>query len=77
MRTETDIHRYRETLAHYREKAKQTIASAEAGSNERGEAVKLFFRCDGAVQILGWVLRLENDTSFNLPPIIEQREMEN
>ena len=75
MRTESDIYRYREILTHYREKAKQTIASAEVGSDERGEAIKLFFRCDGAVQALGWALELEADTGFNLPPNIEQREM--
>jgi hypothetical protein len=76
MRTETEIYRYRETLAHHREKAKQTIASAETESDERGEAIKLFLRCDGAIQILNWVLEL-HDEGFNLPPIIEQREMGN
>jgi hypothetical protein len=77
MHTESDVYRYRETLTHHREKAKQTIASAETGSDERGEAVKLFFRCDGAIQILSWVLELEADTGFNLPPNIEQRDMGN
>jgi hypothetical protein len=75
MRTEAEIYRYRETIAHHREKARQTIASAEAGSDERGEAIKLFFRCDGAVQILGWVLGMEAGTDFNLPPNIEPRRM--
>jgi hypothetical protein len=76
MRIETELHRYRETLVHYREKAKQTIAGTEAGTEERREAAKLFFQCDGAIQALGWALELE-DTDFNLPPIIEQREMGN
>ena len=75
MRTETDIYRYRETLVHHREKAKQTIANTEAGTKERREAAKLLFQCDGAIQALGWVLELEPDTGFNLPPIIEQREL--
>jgi hypothetical protein len=74
MRTETDLHRYRETLVHHREKAKQTIASTEAGTEERREAAKLLFLCDGAIQGLGWALELE-DTGFNLPSIIEQREI--
>jgi hypothetical protein len=76
MRTETEIYRYRETLVHHREKAKQMIASAEVDSDERGEAVKLFLGCDGAIQALGWVLELNTDTDFNLPPNIEQREID-
>jgi len=53
--------------------AKETIASAEAGSDERGKAVKLFYRCDGAIQILNWILEVE-DAGFSLPPIFAERE---
>jgi hypothetical protein len=74
MRTEIEIFRYQETLAHHRERAKQTIASTQPGSEEYAEAIKLFLRCDGAIQILNWVLEL-HDESFNLPPTIAQREV--
>jgi len=73
MRTEAEIYRYQQTLAYYREMAKETIASAEAGSDERGKAVKLFYRCDGAIQILNWILEVE-DAGFSLPPIFAERE---
>jgi hypothetical protein len=68
MRTETEIIRYQIILGGYREKARTTIASAQQGSDERGKAIKLFLRCDGAIQILNWVLELQADTGFNLPP---------
>ncbi len=69
MRAENDIFIYQETLEYYRNKAKATVASAVSGSDEYVEAIKLFYRCDGAIQILNWVLGLEADTAFNLPPI--------
>jgi hypothetical protein len=75
MRAETEIYRYGETLTYYREMARQTIANAEIGGDARGKAIKLFYRCDGAIQIINWVLELEANTGFNLPPTIEQREI--
>jgi hypothetical protein len=71
MRTEADLHRYQETLEHYRADAKATIASAEPSSDERGDAIRLFYRCDGAIQMLNWVMELEAGTGFNLPPIAQ------
>jgi hypothetical protein len=58
MRTETEISRYQKTLAIYRDRAKATIASAKPNSGEYTEAIKVFLRCDGAIEILNWVMDL-------------------
>jgi hypothetical protein len=72
IKPENDLFIYQETLEYYRNRAKVTITSTMAGSNEYAEAIKLFYRCDGAIQILNWVLGLEADTAFNLPPIAQK-----
>jgi hypothetical protein len=73
MRTETEIRRYQKTLARYRDTAKATIASAQSGSGEYTEAIKVFLRCDGAIEILNWVLELEAGPDFSRQPTIAQR----
>jgi hypothetical protein len=73
MRTETEIRRYQKTLAGYRDAAKAQIASAPSGSNDYTEAIKVFLRCDGAIEILNWVMDLEAGPDFSLPTTIAQR----
>jgi hypothetical protein len=73
MRTESEISRYQKTLAQYRDRAKATIASAQSGSEAYTEAIKVFLRCDGAIEILNWVMELEV-SDFSLSPILAQRE---
>jgi hypothetical protein len=58
MRTNTEISRYQKLLAGYRETAKTTIASAQSGSEAYTEAIKVFLRCDGAIEALNWVMDL-------------------
>jgi hypothetical protein len=58
MRTNTEISRYQKLLAGYRENAKATIASAQSGSEAYTEAIKVFLRCDGAIEALNWVMDL-------------------
>jgi hypothetical protein len=50
MRTDNEILRYQKTLALYRDQAKATIAIAQPNSAEFTEAIKVFLRCDGAVE---------------------------
>lgn len=72
MRPEDDVYLYQDTLVHYRDKAKATVEAGQPGSEEHTEAVKMFYRCDGAIQILNWVLENEANTVFNLPPIAQR-----
>ena len=58
MRTNIEISRYQKLLAGYRESAKATIASAQSGSEAYTEAIKVFLRCDGAIEALNWVMDL-------------------
>jgi hypothetical protein len=58
MRTDTEISRYQKTLATYRDNAKATIASAQPNSKEYTEAIKVFLRCDGAIEAMNWVMEL-------------------
>lgn len=69
MRSESEVYLYQETLEHYRDKAKATVKNSTPDTPEHIEAFKLFYRCDGAIQILNWIMGLEADTGFNLPPI--------
>jgi len=73
MRTETEIRRYQKTLVSYRDSAKTTIASAQSGSTEYTEAIKVFLRCDGAVEILNWVMEL-GAGDFSISPTMAQRQ---
>ena len=73
MRTEFEIIRYQKILAGYREKAKATIASAQPSSREYTEAIKVFLRCDGAIEILNWVMDL-GAGDFNISPTTAQKQ---
>jgi hypothetical protein len=73
MRTETEIRRYQKTLVNYRDGAKTTIANAQSGSTEYTEAIKVFLRCDGAIEILNWVMELEAG-DFSISPIMAQKQ---
>jgi hypothetical protein len=73
MRTETEIARYQKTLAQFRDNAKATIASAQPGSDAYTEAIKVFLRCDGAIEILNWVMDLGSG-DFSVSPTMAQRE---
>jgi hypothetical protein len=73
MRTETEIRRYQKTLVSYRDGAKTTIASAPPNSTEYTEAIKVFLRCDGAVEILNWVMDLETG-DFSTSPAMAQKQ---
>ena len=72
MRTETEIRRYQKTLVGYRDGAKATIARAQSGSIEYTEAIKVFLRCDGAIEILNWVMEL-GAGDFSISPTMAQR----
>ncbi|HET9223023.1 MAG TPA: hypothetical protein VFO07_10990 [Roseiflexaceae bacterium] len=73
MRTETEIRRYQKTLVSYRDSAKTTIASAQSGSAEYTEAIKVFLRCDGAIEILNWVMELAA-SDFSISPAMAQSQ---
>jgi hypothetical protein len=74
MRTQADIQRYQKTLVSYRNMAKTTIANAQSGSEAYTEAIKVFLRCDGAVEALNWVMDVGEVAGFGPPPIITQRQ---
>jgi hypothetical protein len=76
MRSESEIVRYQKTLASYREKAKATIASAQPNSEGYTEAIKVFLRCDGAIEALNWVMEL-GAGDFSRTPATAQREAVN
>ena len=73
MRTDSEIRRYQKILVGYRDGAKATIASAQSGSDEYSEAIKVFLRCDGAIEILNWVMEL-GAGDFSRTPATAQRE---
>jgi hypothetical protein len=73
MRTEPEIYRYQKILAQYRDKAKATIASAQPNSDEYTEAIKVFLRCDGAIEALNWVMDL-GAGDFSISPTLAQRK---
>ena len=73
MRTESETIRYQKMLAGYRDKAKATIAGAQSGSAEYTEAIKVFLRCDGAIEALNWVMDL-GAGDFSVSPAVAQRE---
>jgi hypothetical protein len=73
MRTDTEISRYQKLLAGYREKAKATIASAQSGSEAYTEAIKVFLRCDGAIEALNWVMEL-GAGDFSVSPTLAQKQ---
>lgn len=75
MRTDSEISRYQKLLAGYREKAKATIASAQSGSEAYTEAIKVFLRCDGAIEALNWVMDVgAGDFSVSLTRAQKQRD---
>lgn len=73
MRTEPEIIRYQKMLASYRDTAKATIASAQPNNAAYTEAIKVFLRCDGAIEALNWVMDLETG-DFSISPAMAQRE---
>jgi hypothetical protein len=73
MRTDKEISRYQKTLANYRDKAKARIAIAQPNSKEYTEAIKVFLRCDGAIEALNWVMEL-GASDFSVSPTIAQRD---
>jgi|RhiMetdeSRZDD1v2_1073273.scaffolds.fasta_scaffold317960_2 hypothetical protein len=75
MRTETEISRYQKTLAQVRDNAKATIASMQPNSEAYTEAIKVFLRCDGAIEIMNWVMGLGSG-DFSVSPAMAQRERE-
>ena len=75
MRTDTEISRYQKILATYRDTAKATIGSAQSGSEAYTEAIKVFLRCDGAIEALNWVMDLgASDFSGSSPIAQKQRD---
>jgi hypothetical protein len=76
VRTETEIGRYQKVLAGYRDKAKATIASGQPNTEAYTEAIKVFLRCDGAIEILNWVMDL-GASDFSISPTLAQRELAN
>jgi hypothetical protein len=73
MRSDTEISRYQKILAQYRDTAKATIASAEQNSPEYTEAIKVFLRCDGAIEALNWVMEL-GAGDFSVTPTFGQKK---
>jgi hypothetical protein len=76
MRSDHEISRYQKTLALYRENAKATIASAQPNSEEYTEAIKVFLRCDGAIEAMNWVMEL-GAGDFSVSPAMAQRQKVN
>jgi hypothetical protein len=72
MRTDTEISRYQKLLAGYRDTAKATIASAQSGSEAYTEAIKVFLRCDGAIEALNWAMDV-GAGDFSVSPAMAQR----
>jgi hypothetical protein len=72
MRTNIEISRYQKLLAGYRESAKATIASAQSGSEAYTEAIKVFLRCDGAIEALNWVMDL-GAGDFSVSPSVARK----
>jgi hypothetical protein len=76
MRSDTEIARYQKSLIQYRDQAKATIAVAQPNSPEFTEAIKVFLRCDGAVEAMNWVLGLDVG-DFSVTPAGAQRRKVN
>jgi hypothetical protein len=72
MRTDTEISRYQKLLATYRDTAKATIANAQSGSEAYTEAIKVFLRCDGAIEALNWAMDV-GAGDFRVSPAMAQR----
>lgn len=72
MHTDTETARYQKLLATYRDTAKATIASAQSGSEAYTEAIKVFLRCDGAIEALNWAMDL-GAGDFSISPAMAQR----
>jgi len=72
MRTDKEISNYQKTLVGYREKAKATIASVPPNSEAYTEAIKVFLRCDGAIEILNWVME-RGSADFSISPSFAQK----
>jgi hypothetical protein len=72
MRTDSEISRYQKILAQYRDRAKAIIASAQPNSAEYTEAIKVFLRCDGAIDALNWVMELGSG-DFSVTPTFSQK----
>ena len=72
MRTDTETARYQKLLATYRDTAKATIASTQSGSEAYTEAIKVFLRCDGAIEALNWAMEL-GAGDFSVSPAMAQR----
>ena len=73
MRTDSEITRYQKIIAQYRDKAKATITSVQPNSVEYTEAIKVFLRCDGAIDALNWVMDL-GAGDFSVTPSFSQRD---
>ncbi len=72
MRSDNEILRYQKTLTQYRDQAKATIAITQSNSEEFNEAIKVFLRCDGAIEAMNWVLGLPTG-DFSVTPAGAQR----
>jgi hypothetical protein len=72
MRSDIEISRYQKMLMQYRDQAKATIAISQPNSPEFTEAIKVFLRCDGAVEAMNWVLGLDVG-DFSITPQGAQR----
>jgi hypothetical protein len=72
MRTYNEIIRYQKLLATYRDTAKATIASAQPNTEEFTEAIKVFLRCDGAIEALNWAMDL-GVADFRFSPAMAQQ----
>lgn len=70
MRSQTDLLNYQEQLAHHRDQIKASILNLVEGTNEYSEALSMFYRLDGAIQLINWALEQEQDTAYALPPLI-------
>jgi hypothetical protein len=73
MRSDTEIIRFQKNLVQFRDKAKATIASAQPNSEEYTEAIKVFLRCDGAIEALNWVMDLAVG-DFSISPSFLQKK---
>jgi hypothetical protein len=72
MRTNSETSRYQKLLAGYRDTAKATIASAQSGSEAYTEAIKVYLRCDGAIEALNWAMDV-GVGDFSVSPAMAQR----
>jgi hypothetical protein len=73
MRSEIETQRYQKVLAQYRDKAKATIATTPPNSEAYTEAIKVFLRCDGAIEALNWTMDI-GVGDFSVSPGFLQRQ---